>query len=50
MAHKASTIYSVDGELARKVREMIVVNPIPPDTFKKYNEWIKNKLNHQTTI
>lgn len=42
--HGASIIYSVDQELARKVREVAVVNPIPIDVFEKYNEWLKQRL------
>ncbi|MEM1558424.1 MAG: PIN domain-containing protein [Candidatus Bathyarchaeia archaeon] len=43
-AHKASIIYSIDEDLARKVKEVNVINPIPADVFGEYNEWIKEKL------
>ncbi|MEM1546538.1 MAG: hypothetical protein QXY40_03740 [Candidatus Methanomethylicia archaeon] len=39
-AHRAPIIYSIDEELARKVKEIKVVNPISADTFRKYNEWM----------
>lgn len=37
----APIIYSIDKELMRKVKEVKVINPIPPEEFEKYNEWLK---------
>ncbi len=39
-----ATIYTIDMKLARKLKEIPVINPIPPNTFKKYNQWLKSKL------
>lgn len=39
-----ATIYTVDARLARKVRAVPVVNPIPDDVFKEYNRWLESHL------
>ncbi|WP_457548813.1 hypothetical protein [Archaeoglobus sp.] len=39
-----ATIYTIDTKLARKVKDVPVVNPIPPNIFRKYNQWLKSKL------
>ena len=41
---RAPITYSVDKELARKVREIQVINPIPPEIFAQYNRWLSEKL------
>lgn len=40
-AHSAPLIYTVDAEMRRKVKDIHVINPIPEDIFKEYNEWLK---------
>ena len=40
----APIIYSIDGELARRVKEIEVINPIPHERFLEYNRWLKEKL------
>lgn len=46
--HGAPILYSVDQELARKVKEVRVMNPIPPDTFTAYNKWLNERLQLST--
>ena len=41
---KAPIIYSIDHELAKKVKEIQVINPIPPSIFELYSKWIREKL------
>ena len=41
---RAPIIYTVDHELARKVKEIQVVNPIPPNTFGLYSRWLRERL------
>lgn len=41
---RAPIIYSVDQELAKRVREIQVVNPIPPNIFKLYNKWLRKRI------
>lgn len=43
-AHGAPVIYSIDKELAKKVKEITVLNPIPTDVFERYNAWMEEKL------
>ncbi len=43
----APAIYSVDKELARKVKEVAVVNPIHPEIFEKYTKWLEERLKKQ---
>ena len=38
------TIYSVDEELARKMRRIKVVNPIPQDVMREYHHYIEERL------
>lgn len=40
----APIIYSIDKVLAKRVREIKVVNPIPEEEFKTYNTWLREKL------
>lgn len=40
----APIIYTTDRELAQKVEGIEGINPIPRDTFTKYNKWLKKKL------
>lgn len=42
--YRAPIIYSVDQELARKVKGVTVVNPIPPNIFAEYNKWLNERL------
>ena len=37
-------IYSIDGKLARKVKEVKVINPIPAELFSEYNRWLNERL------
>lgn len=37
-------IYTVDLELARKVRDVPVVNPILEEIFEEYNRWLRERL------
>jgi len=39
-----SKIYSVDEELARKVRDIEIVNPIPRDVMKEYHCYVRERL------
>jgi predicted nucleic acid-binding protein len=41
---EASIIYSIDGKLARKVKEVKVINPIPVEAFGEYNRWLSERL------
>jgi len=41
---RAPVIYTVDRELARKVKDLVVHNPIPPEIFDQYNRWLREKL------
>ncbi len=40
----ASVIYTLDQEMARKVKEVAVFNPVSQETFREYNEWLAEKL------
>ena len=40
----ASIIYTVDRELAKKVKEVEAINPIPPDLFAEYNHWLRRRI------
>jgi len=40
----APVIYTIDRGLARKVKDLIVHNPIPREIFDKYNRWLREKL------
>ena len=44
--HSAPIIYTVDREMKKKVRDLQVLNPIPEDVFREYNEWLKKLLSH----
>ena len=39
----STVVFSLDAELA-KIREVIVVNPFPPDEVERYHEFMKNKM------
>ena len=41
---KAPVIYSIDGKLARRVKEVKVINPIPAEVFLEYNRWLNARL------
>jgi hypothetical protein len=43
-AHSAPIIYTIDGEMKKKVKDLHVVNPIPKDVFREYNEWLKENI------
>jgi len=45
--NRAPIIYSVDQELTRRAREVMIVNPLPHRLFVKYNNWLKEKLGSQ---
>jgi len=40
---RAPIIYSVDRELARKVKGIQVINPIPSSIFARYTSWLSDK-------
>jgi len=42
--HRAPIVYSIDGKLARKVKEVKVINPIPAEVFLEYNRWFSERL------
>ena len=42
--YNAPTIYTIDSKLASKVKDIQIINPIPEEAFKKYNEWLESKL------
>ncbi len=44
----APIIYSIDRELAKKVRDPRVLNPIPEEDFSKYNTWLRKKIRGHT--
>ena len=41
---RAPIVYSIDGKLARKVKEVKVINPIPAEVFLEYNRWLSERL------
>lgn len=41
---RAPILYSADQELARKIRELRAINPIPPDAFAEYNRWLSERF------
>jgi hypothetical protein len=41
---KAPIIYSIDGKLARRAKEVEVINPIPAELFSEYNRWLNERL------
>ncbi|MFQ6095974.1 MAG: type II toxin-antitoxin system VapC family toxin [Candidatus Bathyarchaeia archaeon] len=43
-SYGAPVIYTLDQEMARKVKEIAVVNPIQQEAFRQYNEWLAEKL------
>ena len=40
----APMIYSLDEKLATKIKEVHVVNPIPEEEYKSYNQWLRQRL------
>jgi predicted nucleic acid-binding protein len=44
-AYSAPIIYTIDGEMGRKVKDLHVINPIPEDVFREYNEWLEKNIN-----
>lgn len=43
-SYGAPVIYTLDQEMARKVKGIAVVNPIPQEIFRQYNKWLAEKL------
>jgi predicted nucleic acid-binding protein len=43
-AHSAPVVYTIDREMGRKVKDLHVINPIPEDAFREYNEWLSDRL------
>ncbi len=43
-SYGAPVIYTIDQEMARKVKGIAVVNPIPQENFRQYNKWLAEKL------
>jgi predicted nucleic acid-binding protein len=37
-------IYTIDEELAKKVKDVEIENPIPRDVMKEYHKYIQNKI------
>ena len=40
----APIIYSIDEDLAKKIKEIQVINPIPKEDYNRYNEWLRQRL------
>jgi len=38
--HRATVIYSIDGKLAKRVKDVEVINPIPGDVMSEYHEYV----------
>jgi predicted nucleic acid-binding protein len=43
-AYSAPVIYTIDGGMRKKVKDLHVVNPIPEDVFREYNEWLEKNI------
>jgi len=44
-AHSAPIIYSIDKKMKRRVKDLHIINPIPEDVLRKYNEWLERNIN-----
>jgi len=42
--YQVAIIYSIDGELAKKVKDVEVINPIPSDVIREYHEFIAKRI------
>nr|MDO8100846.1 hypothetical protein [Candidatus Njordarchaeota archaeon] len=40
----AQIIYTLDKAMAKNVGDLQVVNPIPLETFNKYNNWLNRQM------
>ncbi len=45
-AHGTRLIYSVDRELAKKAKEMTVLNPFPEDLMKEYDTYLQRRIGY----
>ncbi len=43
-AHSAPIIYTVDKKMKKRVKDLHVINPIPEDVFREYNEWLEKNI------
>lgn len=43
-AVNAPMIYSIDEAMARRLREVEVVNPIPEEEYRQYKKWLKENV------
>lgn len=42
--HSAPIIYTVDKKMKKRVKDLHVINPIPEDVFREYNEWLEKNI------
>jgi hypothetical protein len=40
-ACSAPVIYTIDREMKKRIKDLHIVNPIPEDIFREYNEWLE---------
>lgn len=43
-AYMAPMIFTIDGGMKNKVKDLQIINPIPEDVFKEYNDWLEKRL------
>ena len=43
-AYSAPIVYTIDRQMQKRVKDLQVVNPIPEDIFRRYNEWLEKML------
>lgn len=43
-AHSAPIVYTVDKKMKKRVKDLHVINPIPEDVFREYNEWLEKNI------
>jgi len=43
-AYSAPIVYTIDKQMQRRMKDLQVVNPIPENVFRKYNEWLKEVI------
>lgn len=40
----APMVFTIDGGMKNKVKDLQIVNPFPQDVFKEYNKWLEKRL------
>lgn len=40
----APMLFTTDGRMKNKVKDLHVLNPIPEDVFKEFNKWLEKRL------